>query len=77
MPSDRATHPAPSCLMRPIGRQSLHQAKPGQAGEGVAKAALTAAEWQQQHLRGRAARSALERPAASPSTCCPTNDRHE
>eukprot|EP00969_Alexandrium_andersonii_P306676 13557504-Alexandrium_andersonii.AAC.1 len=66
MPSDRATHPAPSCLMRSAGRPSLRQAKPGLAGEGVVNAAPTAVEWQQKHVRGWATRSALERPAAFP-----------
>eukprot|EP00969_Alexandrium_andersonii_P243159 10740692-Alexandrium_andersonii.AAC.1 len=66
MPSDRATHPAPSCLARSAGRQSSHQAKPGLEGEGVVNAAPTGEARQPQHLRGRAERSALERVAASP-----------
>eukprot|EP00969_Alexandrium_andersonii_P178796 7904532-Alexandrium_andersonii.AAC.1 len=66
MPSGRATHPAPACLIMPVGRQSSHQAKPGLEADGVVNAAPTGEARQLQHLRGWADRSALERVAASP-----------
>eukprot|EP00969_Alexandrium_andersonii_P314097 13876304-Alexandrium_andersonii.AAC.1 len=66
MLSDWATHPAPDCLIRPVGRQCSHQAKPGLVGDGVVNAAPTDVAAHMQHRRGWADRSALERAAASP-----------